>query len=58
MESPNNKILRKIAWLKKFKKNPQLKKGDKVYLLIKNFRSKNLLKKFNYIKVGPFLMDR
>ena len=31
-----------------------LKKGDKVYLLTKNFKSKRLSKKLNYIKIGLF----
>ena len=31
-----------------------LKKRDKVYLLTKNFKSKRLSKKLNYIKMGPF----
>ena len=35
---------------------PQLKKGDKVYLLIKNFRTKQLSKGLDYVKVGPFLI--
>ena len=33
---------------------PDFKKRDKVYLLIKNFKSKWLSKKLNYIKIGPF----
>ena len=35
-------------------KGLNLKKGDKVYLLTKNFESKWLSKKLNYIKIGPF----
>jgi len=35
---------------------PLLKKGDKVYLHIKNLKSKRLSKKLDYIKVGPFLI--
>ena len=31
-----------------------LKKGNKVYLLTKNFESKRPNKKLNYIKMGPF----
>ena len=31
-----------------------LKEGDKVYLLTKNFKSKQLSKKLNYIKMGLF----
>ena len=30
------------------------KRGDKVYLFIKNFKSKWLSKKLNYIKIKPF----
>ena len=35
-------------------KGPDLKRGDKVYLLTKNFKSKQPSKKLNYIKMGPF----
>jgi len=35
---------------------PLLKKGDKVYLHIKNLKSKRLSKKLDYIKVRPFLI--
>ena len=31
-----------------------LKEGDKIYLLTKNFKSKRLSKKLNYVKMGPF----
>jgi flagellin-specific chaperone FliS len=41
---------------KRRKLGPQLKKGDKVYLLIKNLRSKRLSKKLDYIKVRLFLI--
>ena len=44
--------------LKKFKKDPQLKEKNKIYLLIKNFRNKRPLKKLNYIKVGLFLVNK
>jgi len=40
----------------KRKMYPQLKEGDKVYLYIKNLKSKRLSKKLDYIKVGPFLI--
>ena len=30
------------------------KEGDKIYLFTKNFKSKWLSKKLNYIKMGPF----
>ena len=35
-------------------KGLDLKEGNKVYLLTKNFKSKRLSKKLNYIKIGPF----
>ena len=41
---------------KKRKNGPQLKKGDKVYLLIKNLKSIRPSKKLDYIKVRPFLV--
>jgi len=40
------------------KKYPQLKEGDKVYLLIKNIKSKRLSKKLDYIKVGLFSIKK
>jgi hypothetical protein len=39
-----------------FKKNPQLKEGDRVYVLTKNFGTKRPSKKLDYVKVGPFLI--
>jgi hypothetical protein len=39
-----------------FKKNPQLKKGDRVYVLTKNFGTRRSTKKLDYVKVGPFLI--
>jgi len=36
---------------------PQLKKGDKVYLLTKNLRTTKSSKKLDYMKVGPFLIE-
>ena len=41
---------------KKRKTAPQLKKGDKVYLLTKNLKTRILSKKLDYIKVGPFFI--
>jgi hypothetical protein len=35
---------------------PQLKKGDKVYLLTKNLRTKRPSKGLDNVKVGPFLI--
>ncbi|KXL47736.1 MAG: hypothetical protein FE78DRAFT_126556, partial [Acidomyces sp. 'richmondensis'] len=34
-----------------------LKKGDRVYLLTKNLRTKRNSKKLDYVKVGPFLIE-
>ena len=38
----------------KVSKRPDLKEGNKVYLLTKNFKSKRPSKKLNYVKMGPF----
>jgi len=35
-------------------KGLDLKEGDKVWLLYKNFKSRRLSKKLNYIKIGLF----
>ncbi len=43
---------------KKRKLGLQLKKGDKVYLLIKNLKGIRLSRKLDYIKVGLFLVIR
>ena len=40
----------------KRKKQPQLKRGDKVYLLTKNIKARRLNKKLDYVKVGLFLI--
>jgi hypothetical protein len=40
----------------KVKKNPQLKRGDRVYVLTKNFGTKRSTKKLDHVKVGPFLI--
>jgi len=46
-------------YINKYRKEyPQLKEGDKVYLLIKNIKSKRLSKKLDYIKVGPFSIKK
>jgi hypothetical protein len=39
-----------------FKKNPQLKEGDRVYVLTKNFGTRRPSKKLDHVKVGPFLI--
>ena len=36
---------------------PLLKKGDKVYLLTKNLKTRRGTKELDYVKVGPFLVD-
>jgi len=45
--------IRKYYNLKKFK-GLDLKEGDKVWLLHKNFKSRRLSKKLDYVKIGPF----
>ena len=42
---------------KKSKPDPQLKVGDKVYLLTKNLRSQRTTRKLDHVKVGPFLIS-
>ena len=37
---------------------PLLEKGDKVYLLTKNLKTKRGSKKLDYVKVGPFLIAK
>jgi len=49
---------RTAAYLQdKRKMAPQLKKGDKVYLLTKNLKTRRPTKKLNQVKVGPFLIE-
>ena len=43
---------------RKRKNRPQLKEGDKVYLLTKNIKSKRPSKKLDHVKVGPFLVKQ
>jgi hypothetical protein len=43
---------------KKRKTAPQLKRGDKVYLHIKNLRTKRLSKGLDNVKVGLFLISK
>ena len=38
----------------KVSKGLDLRKGGRVYLLTKNFKSKRLSRKLNYIRMGPF----
>ncbi|OQN95116.1 hypothetical protein B0A48_18806, partial [Cryoendolithus antarcticus] len=40
----------------KRKNAPQLKKGDKVYLLTRNMKTRRMTKKLDHVKVGPFLI--
>jgi len=47
------------TYINKYRKEyPQLKEGDKVYLLIKNIKSKRPSKKLDYIKVEPFSIKK
>jgi hypothetical protein len=41
----------------KRKTAPQLKRGDKVYLLTKNLKTRRPTKKLDQVKVGPFLIE-
>ena len=43
---------------KKRSKLTSLKEGNRVYLLIKNIRTKRLSKKLNYQKLGPYPIKR
>jgi len=38
-------------------KGPDLKEGDKVWLLYKNFKSRQPSKKLDYIRLGPFKIN-
>ena len=56
LEETSNKMQRQMN--KKRKMAPQLKKGDKVYLLTKNWKIKPpRMKKLDHVKVGPFLVE-
>ena len=44
------------ARYKENKNGPQLKEGDRVYLLIKNLKTRKRSKKLDHVKVGPFLI--
>src|SRR6266581_3872723 len=41
---------------KKRSKGPNLKEGDKVWLLYKNFKSRQLSKKLDYVKLRLFMI--
>ena len=43
---------------KKRKTMTQLKKGDKIYLLTKNLKTKRASKKLNHVKVGSFFIKQ
>jgi len=47
------KRMRKYYNLKKFK-GLDLKEGDKIWLLYKNFKLRRLSKKLDYVKIGLF----
>jgi len=49
--------MRKYYNLKK-SEGLDLKEGDKVWLLYKNFKSRQLSKKLDYVKIGPFKIAR
>jgi transposase InsO family protein len=50
---------RAISYVNQKRKTaPQLKKGDKVYLLTKNLRTRRPTKKLDHVKVGPFFISR
>ena len=56
LKETSDKMQRQIN--KKRKMAPQLKKGDKVYLLTKNWKVKPpRMKKLDHIKVRPFLVE-
>ena len=42
----------------KVSKGPDLKGGNKVWLLYKNILSRQLSKKLNYVKLGPFKIKK
>ena len=54
IKEKNKKVKQQVNALRK--DDPQLKKGDKVYLLIKNIKSKRPSKKLDHVKVGLFLI--
>ena len=43
---------------KKRKTTPQLKEGDRVYLLTKNLKTRKPSKKLNHVKVESFLIKK
>jgi len=50
---------RAISYVNQKRKTaPQLKEGDKVYLLTKNLRTRRPTKKLDHVKVGPFFISK
>ena len=43
---------------KKRLKGPTFKEGDKVYLLIKNLKSKRKCRKLDHVQIGPFKVEQ
>ena len=56
--SKNDAATQKAKQIADTRNAPQLKEGDKVWLLTKNLRSKRPSKKLDHVKVGPFLVDK
>ena len=56
IENTNNGTRTRVN--KSRKDYPQLKKGDKVYLLTKNLKTKRPSKKLDRVKEGPFLIKK
>ena len=56
IKNKNKKIV--IYRNAKRKNGPQLKRGNRAYLLIKNIKSKRLSKKLDYVKVRLFLVKQ
>jgi predicted ABC-type exoprotein transport system permease subunit len=51
--------LQAISYINKKRKTaPLLKEGDKVYLLIKNLRTRRLIKKLDKVKVRLFFISK
>ena len=58
LDNINKAQRRAISYVNQKRKTaPQLKKGDKVYLLTKNLRTRRPTKKLDHVKVGPFLIS-
>ena len=56
MRQKNARKKKSIKQRDKKKNGPQLKKGNKIYLLTDNLRIKRPSKKFDYRKIGLFLI--